>query len=147
VWAFHSLEGLPAPSKRDVGRAMSQEEAALYVGECHGSEALLREVVGRFVPPERLHVCAGWFEDTLPVHASEIGPIALLYCDGDWYDSVMLTLESLYPHVSPGGWIVIDDYGAVPGAGKATRDFRARVGDSAPLVEIDQTGRYWQKPR
>jgi hypothetical protein len=147
VWAFDSFEGLPAPSQRDVDRELSLEEANLYVGECHGSEASLREAVGRFVSPEQLEVRAGWFQDTLPPHSGEIGPIALLHCDGDWYDSVMLTLETLYPHVSPGGWIVIDDYGAVPGAGKATRDFRRRVGDAAPLVQIDQTGRYWRKPR
>jgi O-methyltransferase len=147
VWAFDSFEGLPAPSERDVGRTLTTEEADFYVGECHGSEAMLRSAVGRFVPPDRLHVRPGWFDDTLPTSAGEIGPIALLHCDGDWYDSVMLTLEALYPRVSPGGWIVIDDYGAVPGAGKATRDFRARVGDTSPLVKIDQTGRYWRKPR
>jgi O-methyltransferase len=146
VWAFDSFEGLPAPSERDVGRQMTEDEAGLYVGECHGSEQLLREAVGRFISPEQLHVHAGWFEETLPRQSDQIGQIAVLHCDSDWYDSVMLTLETLYPHVSPGGWIVIDDYGAVPGAGKATRDFRARVNDNSPLVRVDQTGRYWRKP-
>jgi O-methyltransferase len=135
--------GAPA---RDVWAFGSFQEAARSIDECHGPEHMLRDAVGRFVPEERLHVRAGRFEETLPPHAGRIGPIALLHCDCDAYDSVILTLETLYPHVSPRGWIVIDDYGGVPGAGKATRDFRAQVGDASPLVRIDQTGRYWRKP-
>ena len=146
VWAFDSFQGLPAPSERDAGRPIGDEEAALYVGECYGSEEMLRAAVTRFVPAERLHVRPGWFEDTLPDAAVDIGPIAVLHCDSDWYDSVTMTLEALYPSIVRGGFIVIDDYGAVPGAGQATRDFKARVGDTAPLVKIDQTGRYWRKP-
>jgi cephalosporin hydroxylase len=146
VWAFDSFEGLPARTETDAGRPIMKADADLYIGECHGSEELLRAAVERFVSPDQLHVRAGWFDDTLPQHAGAIGRIAVLHCDADWYDSVLVTLETLYPHVSPGGWIVIDDYGAVPGAGKATREFRARVHDSAELVKVDQTGRYWRKP-
>jgi predicted O-methyltransferase YrrM len=145
IWAFDSFEGLPAPSQRDARRPIIEGEEDHYVGECHGSDELLRAAVERFVSPEQLHVRAGWFEETLPQQAEAIGPIAVLHCDSDWYDSVLVTLTALYPYVSPGGWIVIDDYGAVPGAARATRDFRARVGDSGELVKVDQTGRYWRK--
>jgi O-methyltransferase len=93
-----------------------------------------------------LKVRKGWFEDTLGPAREEIGSIALLHCDSDWYESVRVTLENLYPLVSSGGVIVIDDYGGCPGAGQATRDFKAGVGDDAPLVSVDQTGCYWFKP-
>ena len=75
------------------------------------------------------------------------GRSPILHLDGDWYESIRFPLETLYPLVSPGGWIVIDDYGAVHGAARATDEFRARAGDTSPLVTIDQTGRYWRKPR
>jgi O-methyltransferase len=139
VWAFDSFAGLPEPHELD-GR-----ESEGLGGELVGSEQKLREGFERFAHPARLHVRAGWFEETLEDAAGEIGPVAVLHCDGDWYDSVLLTLEVMYPLVSPGGFVVIDDYGTFPGARRATDDYRRGVGDAAPLRRIDQTGRYWRK--
>jgi O-methyltransferase len=146
VWAFDSFEGLPEPSERDVNHEMGEEERRHYVGLCLGSEEALREAVSRYGNPARLNIRKGWFEDTLGPASEEIGPIALLHCDSDWYDSVRVTLDNLYPLVGAGGVIVIDDYGACPGAGQATRDFKASVDDNAPLVNVDQSGAYWFKP-
>jgi O-methyltransferase len=139
VWAFDSFAGLPEPRELD-GR-----ESEGLGGELVGSEQKLREGFERFADPARLHVRPGWFEDTLEAAAGEIGRVAVLHCDGDWYDSVLLTLEVMYPLVSPGGFVVIDDYGTFPGARRATDDYRRRVGDAAPLRRIDHTGRYWRK--
>jgi O-methyltransferase len=139
VWAFDSFAGLPEPGEVDGRRSFE------FAGECVGSEQKLRDGFERFADPARLHVRAGWFEDTLPDAAREIGTVAVLHCDGDWYDSVRLTLEVVYPLVSPGGFVVIDDYGAWPGARRATEEHRRRAGDSARLRRIDHTGRYWRK--
>ena len=139
VWAFDSFAGLPEPRELD-GR-----ESQSLGGELVGSEQKLREGVERFAHPERLHVRAGWFEETLEEAAGEIGAVAVLHCDGDWYDSVLLTLEVMYPLVSTGGFVVIDDYGTFPGAGRATDEYRLRAGEAAPLRRIDHTGRYWRK--
>jgi O-methyltransferase len=49
--------------------------------------------------------------------------------------------------VSPGGFVVIDDYNDWEGAKAATDEFRAANGIDAPLVEIDISAAYWQKPR
>jgi O-methyltransferase len=140
VWAFDSFEGLPEPDEVDG------PESRDYVGTCLGSEEKLRAGFERFVPSARLNVRAGWFEDTLAQATREIGPIAVLHCDGDWCESVRLTLEQMYPFVSPGGFVVIDDYGTWPGARRATDEYRNQVGDTARLRRIDHTGRYWRKP-
>ncbi|MGH2763448.1 MAG: TylF/MycF/NovP-related O-methyltransferase [Thermoleophilaceae bacterium] len=140
VWAFDSFAGLPEPSPVD-GR-----ESSAFAGACVGSEEMLREGIERFTRGARLHVRAGWFEDTFPAAVGEIGPIALLHCDGDWYESVRLTLERFYPGVAAGGYVVIDDYGAWPGARRAVEEYRARIGDRTPLRRVDHTGRYWRKP-
>jgi len=147
VWAFDSFEGLPPPSERDTNDPNFDQHAAgeYFAGECLGSEDRLREAVARYGSPDRLHVRKGWFDDTLPIAREEIGPIAVLHIDGDWYDSVYCVLENLYDLVVPGGAIAIDDYGGVPGAGRATVDWRDKVGDTAPLHRVDQTGRYWKK--
>lgn len=150
VWAFDSFQGLPEASVRDVildpDWVNPSPDLETVVGLCHGSEEMVRRAVLAHGTPERLRVRAGWFQDTLPLAREEIGPIAVLHCDSDWYDSVHVTLEHLYPLVSIGGYVVIDDYGAIPGARRATDDYRRHAGDSARLVRVDQTGRYWRKP-
>jgi O-methyltransferase len=71
----------------------------------------------------QLHV--GFFQDTLcGFRQSE--PIALLRIDADWYQSTKICLESLADHVSPGGIIIIDDYGAYDGCATAVNEFLAR---------------------
>jgi O-methyltransferase len=140
VWAFDSFAGLPEPRELD-GR-----EGADLGGELVGSERKLREGFARFAHTARLNVRAGWFEDTLGAAARRIGTVALLHCDGDWYESVLLTLEVMYPLVSNGGFVVIDDYNDWEGAKEATDEYRAANGVTAPLVEIDITAVYWRKP-
>jgi predicted O-methyltransferase YrrM len=149
IWAFDSFEGLPAPSIRDTNDAEFDvtAAAAFFKGKCLGSEDRLREAVARYGSPANLHVRKGWFQDTLPLAREEIGPIAVLHIDGDWYDSIYTVLENLYEFVAPGGAIVIDDYMGVPSAGRAADDFKRVVDDGAAVIRVDQCGAYWRKPR
>ena len=60
--------------------------------------------------------------------------------------STYVALEGLYPKFSPGGFVIIDDYGGMPPCRQAVEDYRAKAGIDAPIVEIDWTGVFWQKP-
>jgi hypothetical protein len=140
VWAFDSFEGLPEPGPLDG------PESQDWTGECLGAEETLREGFRRFAHPERLHVVRGWFDQTFPEAVDQVGPIALLHADGDWYESVKLTLETFYDRIVPGGYVVIDDYGHWEGALRATDEFRSERGIDAELVAVDYAGRYWRKP-
>jgi O-methyltransferase len=140
AWAFDSFAGLPAPGPRDGG------DSQAHTGACVGSADSVRAAFARFAPNASVHVRAGWFKDTFPDAADQIGQVAVLHVDGDWYESVRLTLEVFYPKVPAGGYIVVDDYGTWPGARSATDEFRRQVGDDARLVKIDHTGRYWKRP-
>jgi hypothetical protein len=140
VWAFDSFEGLPEAGPRDPVRADD------LVGQLVASEQKVREAFSRFASPERLHVVKGWFQETFPRSAREIEPVAILHADGDWYESVKLTLETFEPKVSPGGFVVIDDYGDWEGAKEATHDYRASRGIDATLIEVDHTAAFWRKP-
>lgn len=94
---------------------------------------------------ERVVFHEGWFRDTLP--GADTGPLAVLRLDGDFYESTMDALRALEPRVSPGGYVIIDDYGAVPAmCGQAVDDYRRERGIDAPLEKIDWTGVYWRKP-
>lgn len=87
----------------------------------------------------------GWFCDTLPTLGDR--RFALIRLDGDMYQSTMEGLENLYDRVSPGGFIIIDDYGAIPACRQAVEDFRTRRGIDEPLTKVDWTGVWWRKPR
>lgn len=85
----------------------------------------------------------GWFKDTLPSLKDE--QFALLRLDGDMYASTMDALTNLYPTLSKGGYIIIDDWGAVPASKVATNDYRREHNISDEIKDIDGVGVYWQK--
>ena len=85
----------------------------------------------------------GWFKDTLPT--APVQQIAVLRLDGDMYESTMQALESLYHKVPDGGYVVIDDYGALVNCRRAVHDFRSAHDVKEPVFRIDWTGAYWQK--
>ena len=76
----------------------------------------------------------------------EAGPFALIRLDGDLYESTYVALEALYPKLSPGGFVIIDDYTATNACQAAVQDYRTLMGIEAPIHEIDWTGVWWQKP-
>ncbi len=142
VWLCDSFEGLPEPEPdkypADAGDAhhtytfleVSQETVAANF-EKYG---LLDDQV-RFVK--------GYFEDTLADVPAE--KFCLLRLDGDMYSSTAVALEELYPKLVPGGYIVIDDFGLGPCA-QAVNDYREAKSINVPIVHIDGSGAYWQKP-
>ena len=85
----------------------------------------------------------GWFSETL--HQAPIKSLAVLRLDGDMYESTMDSLKALYAKVSPGGFVIIDDYGAIEACKKAVTDFREENGITAEIIDIDKIGVYWRK--
>jgi O-methyltransferase len=71
----------------------------------------------------------------------------VLRADGDMYGSTMDILRSMEPRVAPGGFVIIDDYGAIEQCRQAVADYRADAGIDAEIHEVDWTGVYWRKPR
>ncbi len=57
----------------------------------------------------------------------------------------MDALTHLYGKLSPGGYLIVDDYGAVPACRIALTDFRARYDISTPILDVDWTAVYWRK--
>lgn len=136
VYAFDSFEGLPEPGPQDA--------PGTSAGSFVGAEENVHEAMRRWGRPERLHIRKGWFEDTFPMAAGEIGPIAIIHADGDWYESIRLTLETFYDQVSRGGFVVVDDWTAYAGARRAVEEFRADRGIEDPLVMVSDAV-YWRK--
>lgn len=143
VWAADSIEGLPPPDERfaaDDG-ALWHENAVLAVS--------LDQVKANFAK-YGLHDCQvqflkGGFKDTLP--SAPIDKLAILRLDGDMYGSTMDALTSLYQRVSPGGFVIVDDYGQVETCREAISDFRKQQDINDPLLETDFSEVYWRKSR
>jgi O-methyltransferase len=145
VWACDSFEGLPvADAERypvDVPlRLHEHRQLAVGLDQVKANfdrYGLLDDQV-RFVP--------GWFRDTLPGLATEIGSISVLRLDGDMYESTIDALTHLEPLVSPGGYVIVDDYGGIDACRQAVADHRAARGITAPIHEVDWTAVWWRTP-
>lgn len=142
VYVADSFQGLPPPDEKnypaDAGQnihtftflSVSQEQVA----DNFRAYGLLDEQVV-FVK--------GWFKDTLPTLAAE--SFSLVRLDGDLYESTIQGLENLYPKLSAGGFLVVDDYGSWPTCKQAVDDYRAAHKIDDPIIPVDAAGVYWRK--
>jgi hypothetical protein len=142
IWVADSFEGLPKPDGR-----YQQDKGDLFWIFNHALAVPLAQVKANFsrygLLDERVRFLKGWFKDTLPT--APIERLAILRLDGDMYSSTMDALTNLYPKLSSGGFVIVDDYGAVAACRKAVTDFRESNQISDPILPIDWTGVYWRK--
>jgi len=91
---------------------------------------------------------AGRLEDPARLAAlPQAAVVALLRLDGDLFESTRDAIEALYDRVSPGGFILIDDYGCISQCRQAVTAFRERRAITEPIQEVDWTGAFWRKER
>lgn len=114
----------------------------------HGTIQICKELLEKVInyPTEFIHFHKGWFQDTLPMAKGEIDSIAILRLDGDWYASIMTSLENLYDKVSKGGLVVIDDYRYYEGCTKAVDEFLENRNIKTFLSYSSPNCRYFVKP-
>jgi hypothetical protein len=149
---FDSFEGLPQPGVQDgeAATVYSDGQVAGKLISIHKCEASLDEVRSYLIdqlhlPEKQVRFHVGWFQQTVPADAPQIGPIAALRLDGDWYESTRICLEHLYPLLSPGGALILDDYHCWAGCRKATDEFRAKHAITNPICLMDREAAYWLK--
>ncbi|MBK8069727.1 MAG: class I SAM-dependent methyltransferase [Rhodanobacteraceae bacterium] len=139
VWLCDSFRGLPPPTfEQDAGYDFCDMNDYLGV-----SRDRVAANFGQFgLLDERVHFLEGFFSDTLAT--ADIGEIAVLRLDGDLYESTWQGLVALFPKVSRGGYVIIDDYGVLEPCRRAVHDFLAREKLNPELIDIDGTGVYWR---
>jgi hypothetical protein len=141
VWVADSFQGLPTPvGPEDEGLDLSSEQwPSLAI-----DRATVEDLFERYgLRDARVRFLEGWFRDTLPT--APIAELALLRIDGDLYSSTMDALESCYPLVAPGGFVIVDDYWFIPQCRRAVDEFRARMNITEVPVPIDWAGAFWRK--
>jgi O-methyltransferase len=149
-WFFDSYQGLPDPTSLDYENGRTGRHVRpLPKGSCLGTydsvAKLLFKTFG--LNPTRNHMIKGWFQDSLPIYADKIGPIAVLRIDGDWYESTRVCLETLFPNVTDGGFVIIDDYFSCFGAKRATDEYLLANLPQAELVPDGRGGASFQVSR
>jgi hypothetical protein len=144
VWVADSFEGLPAADLEHYPQDTGE------VAGLHGIPYLavsLEQVRDNFraygLLDEQVRFLKGWFKDTLPTAPGE--RLAVLRMDGDMYQSTMQALEALYPKLSVGGYVIVDDYGAIEQCRQAVHDYRDAHGISDEITWVDWTGVHWKR--
>ena len=130
MWLFDTFEGMPAPTVEDDTRTHEAFRRATDGGAkwCYGSLDTVRHVVEQqaAVPADIVSYVKGKVEETLYNQSTRLPHrIALLRLDTDFYTSTKAELEVLWPLLSPGGWLYIDDYAAWGGARRAVDEWLA----------------------
>lgn len=141
VWVADSFEGLPKPDpemdadKNDLHHSYNELAVSLEEVQQNFRKYGLLDRQVKFLK--------GWFMDTLP--DAPIETLALLRLDGDMYGSTMDALVHLYPKLSPGGFVIVDDWGAIPACKQAVLDYRNMNNIDESIRIVDWAGIYWQK--
>jgi len=143
VWVADSFAGLPPgthPADRVGIEAHLDQEKDLAVS--------LEQVKANFacydLLDQQVRFLKGWFRDSLQT----IDPamrFAVVRLDGDLYESTMDGLEHLYPKLSPGGYLIVDDYNVITQCKAAVTDYRERNRITNEIRDIDGWGVYWKK--
>lgn len=142
VWVADSFQGVPKPDAEhfpaDAG------DFTWTIAELAVSADDVRANFARYgLLDARVRFLEGWFRDTLP--SAPIESLAVLRLDGDLYESTTDALVHLYPRLSPGGYAVVDDYGAYDSCKQAVHDYRDAHGIDEPIQDIDGTGAFWRR--
>jgi len=141
VWLCDSFEGLPLPDPNKYP-ADSDDNHYTYNFLAVDQETVENNFSKYDLLDEKVRFVKGYFEDTLKKISAE--KFCLLRLDGDMYSSTIIALEALYPKLSSGGYVIVDDYGLTPCA-EAVNDFRKKNNINDKISNIDGSGAYWRK--
>jgi O-methyltransferase len=134
VWVADSFQGFPVPDDQE------------HLNVVHFLAVPLEEVKANFARygvEGGVRFVPGFFEDTM--QGLSEGCWSIVRLDGDTYEATWLTLQSLYPGLSAGGYLIVDDYGALEECRRAVDEFRRHHGLTEPLEKVDWTCVRWRR--
>ena len=143
---YDTFQGMTPPSDFDVDYNGFSAEVLMNSDARVKCASPLKEVQENIfhsthVPSSRIHYIVGDImkATTFPEK------IAVLRLDTDFYDSTKFELEHFYDRVSPGGIVIVDDFGHWKGCRRAVEEF-LDVHPTLKPIPIDYTGVYFEKP-
>jgi hypothetical protein len=151
VWVADSFEGLPEPDAERFPKEAAAHKGVVFNRAFKHFAAGLEEVQHNFqaygLLDDQVRFLQGWFKDTLPT--APIEQLAVIRLDGDYFESTMDALNSLYDKLAVGGFLIIDDYGEDMWTycRQAVEEFRTAHGVTEPLVTVDSKCSYWRRTK
>ena len=142
VWVADSFAGLPNSEHPADGGFQMDASVLPFLAVSRNEVAELFERYGLL--DEQVGFIEGFFSESLP--RAPLGPLAVLRLDADLYVSTRDALRALYPKLSPGGFVIVDDYLILPPCRAAVDDYLAEHGIQVDLSEIDAEAVYFRKP-
>lgn len=143
-YGFDSFEGIPWAGINDteqpgIGPKDTSKEGLLESSgiTVHSMDQVHSKMKGWGIKNYTLK--KGWFQDTV-MHFHE--PISVLRLDGDLYDSTFTCLLYLYPLLSKGGILIMDDWN-LEGCRKAFADYF--YAKESPTLFLHDKLTYWVK--
>lgn len=141
VWVADSFQGLPEPNPEKY-----PEDAGEWMHLAKELAVPAKDVKANFqrfdMLDDQVQFIEGFFSETLAT--APVERLAVLRLDGDMYESTMDTLVALYPKLSSGGYLIVDDYQR-DNCKQAINDYRIEHKIDDPICEIDWVSAYWQK--
>lgn len=147
LYLYDTYEGMTEPSDKDVDYSGKETKSrwessnkTTHVDWCYASlEEVKNNLTTSNYPQEKLEYVKGKVEETIPKVTPE--KIAILRLDTDWYESTKHELIHLFPLLSPGGILILDDYGFWKGQREAVDEYFKNHNIHVFLNRIDYTGR------
>lgn len=147
LWLYDTYEGMPPATDVDrnfKGELAEDRRKVMGDGWVLGRLDEVQSTMGTLGYEGDTRYIKGLVEDTIPAQCP--GRISLLRLDTDFYASTYHELVHLYPRLSPGGVLIIDDYGSWEGARKAVDQYFAEQSIPIYLSRVNGSCRLWVKP-
>jgi O-methyltransferase len=148
LYLYDTFEGMSEPTEHDKtyygkdAESLLKENAnkqANLVWAYSTLEDVKSAVKTTGYPEGKIKFIKGKVEETIPETIPS--KIAILRLDTDWYESTKHELIHLFPLLTKGGVLILDDYGHWQGARKAVDEYFKNHITPILLNRIDETGR------
>jgi O-methyltransferase len=147
LYLYDTFEGMTQPTARDVDFAGRTPQDHLGTWGAKTMDQITRcsleevraNVLATGLAAERFIFVQGKVEETIP-GTLPAGPICVLRLDTDWYESTKHELVHLFPRLSSGGVLIVDDYGFWRGSREACDEYFAEHSVKMLLSRVDRVG-------
>lgn len=156
-WGFDSFEGIQLAGKKDTLQAgigaithdVNVPDSELLISSgitSHSKESVLINFKNWGVDNFNIKLVEGWVQNTIDTVIDEIKSISILRLDMDIYNPTKYTLEKLYPLITKGGVIIIDDW-ELDGVRIAVEEYLKENKIKVKMLSIpNSTPKYFFKP-
>lgn len=148
IYAYDTFEGMAQPTEKDSELGDGNSAYQIWKNKqrknhnewCFADLAEVKKnILSTGYPEENIVFIKGKVEDTIPKRIP--CQIALLRLDTDWYESTRHELVHLFPLLTKGGILIIDDYGHWAGSKKATDEYISSNNIPIFLVGMDSVAK------